>query len=56
MKGSHPVLNGGFGDREADCDQYLLLNVYHGGNNESRYKVGDHSGLGSPTVSMVFSV
>lgn len=25
--------------------QYLL-NVYHGGNNESRYKVGDHSGFG----------
>lgn len=39
-----------------DCDQYLLLNVYHGGNNASRFEVGDHIGLGSPTVSIVFSV
>ena len=38
------------------CDQYWLLNVYHNGNNESRYKVGDHSGLESPTVSIVFPV
>lgn len=64
MEDSHPFfLSGGLetGKQEAliqtaDSDQYSPLNVYGGGNNESRFEAGDQVGFEGPTVLVAFSV